>query len=96
MNKNLIDNIDLLFFKAAKNIVNHQKASIEFLENKLNVDKTRASNILDQLIEEGIVAPYHDDHGTHKVVIENEGQLDTLLKILFQEIYFSIQPSIYI
>ena len=49
MDENYIDDLDLLFIKAAQNVVRYQRASVEFLQERLRVGSRRASQIINQL-----------------------------------------------
>ena len=70
---------DDLFEEAARIIVRSQQGSVSLLQRKLSVGYARAARIVDQLEEAGIVGPFEGSKA-RQVLIENEMQLDELLK----------------
>lgn len=72
---------DPMFEEAAQVIVRHQQGSVSLLQRKLKLGYSRAARIVDQLEEAGIVGP-NDGSKARQVLIENEMQLETLLRAL--------------
>jgi S-DNA-T family DNA segregation ATPase FtsK/SpoIIIE len=72
---------DTMFEEAAQVIVRHQQGSVSLLQRKLKLGYSRAARIVDQLEEAGIVGP-NDGSKARQVLIENEMQLETLLRAL--------------
>ncbi|TDJ54969.1 MAG: DNA translocase FtsK [Ignavibacteria bacterium] len=72
---------DPMFKDAAQVIVRHQQGSVSLLQRKLKLGYSRAARIVDQLEEAGIVGP-NDGSKARQVLIENEMQLETLLRAL--------------
>ena len=72
---------DPMFEDAAQVIVRHQQGSVSLLQRKLKLGYSRAARIVDQLEEAGIVGPNDGSKARH-VLIENEMQLETLLRAL--------------
>ena len=72
---------DPMFEDAAQVIVRHQQGSVSLLQRKLKLGYSRAARIVDQLEEAGIVGP-NDGSKARQVLIENEMQLETLLRAL--------------
>lgn len=72
---------DPMFEEAAQVIVRHQQGSVSLLQRKLKLGYSRAARIVDQLEEAGIVGPNDGSKARH-VLIENEMQLETLLRAL--------------
>jgi S-DNA-T family DNA segregation ATPase FtsK/SpoIIIE len=72
---------DPMFEDAARVIVRHQQGSVSLLQRKLKLGYSRAARIVDQLEEAGIVGPNDGSKARH-VLIENEMQLETLLRAL--------------
>ncbi len=77
----LITEFDLVFEEAARVIVRHQQGSVSLLQRRLKLGYSRAARIVDQLEEAGIVGP-NDGSKARQVLIENEMQLETLLRAL--------------
>ena len=72
---------DPMFEEAAQVIVRHQQGSVSLLQRKLKLGYSRAARIVDQLEEAAIVGP-NDGSKARQVLIENEMQLETLLRAL--------------
>ena len=72
---------DPMFEEAAQVIVRHQQGSVSLLQRKLKLGYSRAARIVDQLEEAAIVGP-NDGSKARQVLIENEMQLETLLRTL--------------
>ena len=72
---------DPMFEDAARVIVRHQQGSVSLLQRRLKLGYSRAARIVDQLEEAGIVGP-NDGSKARQVLIENEMQLETLLRAL--------------
>lgn len=72
---------DPMFEEAARVIVRHQQGSVSLLQRRLKLGYSRAARIVDQLEEAGIVGP-NDGSKARQVLIENEMQLETLLRVL--------------
>jgi S-DNA-T family DNA segregation ATPase FtsK/SpoIIIE len=72
---------DPMFEEAAQVIVRHQQGSVSLLQRKLKLGYSRAARIVDQLEDAGIVGP-NDGSKARQVLIENEMQLETLLRAL--------------
>ena len=77
----LITDFDPVFQEAARVIVRHQQGSVSLLQRRLKLGYSRAARIVDQLEEAGIVGP-NDGSKARQVLIENEMQLETLLRAL--------------
>jgi S-DNA-T family DNA segregation ATPase FtsK/SpoIIIE len=73
--------LDPMFEEAAQVIVRHQQGSVSLLQRKLKLGYSRAARIVDQLEDAGIVGP-NDGSKARQVLIENEMQLETLLRAL--------------
>ncbi|HDZ59074.1 MAG TPA: DUF87 domain-containing protein, partial [Ignavibacteriales bacterium] len=73
--------LDPMFQDAARKIVLSQVGSVSYLQRKLKLGYSRAARIMDQLEEAGIVGP-NEGSKTRQVLIENEQQLETLLRAL--------------
>ena len=73
--------MDPMFEDAARVIVRHQQGSVSLLQRRLKLGYSRAARIVDQLEEAGIVGP-NDGSKARQVLIENEEQLETLLRAL--------------
>ena len=76
-----LTDVDPMFEDAARVIVRHQQGSVSLLQRKLKLGYSRAARIVDQLEEAGIVGP-NDGSKARQVLIENEEQLETLLRAL--------------
>ena len=73
--------LDPMFEEAAKVIVRHQQGSVSLLQRKLKLGYSRAARIVDQLEDAGIVGP-NDGSKARQVLIENEEQLESVLRTL--------------
>ena len=73
--------LDPMFEEAAKVIVRHQQGSVSLLQRKLKLGYSRAARIVDQLEDAGIVGP-NDGSKARQVLVENEEQLETVLRSL--------------
>ena len=73
--------LDPMFDDAARVIIRHQQGSVSLLQRRLKLGYSRAARIVDQLEEVGIVGP-NDGSKARTVLIENEQQLETLLRAL--------------
>jgi S-DNA-T family DNA segregation ATPase FtsK/SpoIIIE len=78
---NFLADLDPMFEDAARVIVRHQQGSVSLLQRRLKLGYSRAARIVDQLEDAGIVGP-SEGSKAREVKIENEQQLDTLLKAL--------------
>jgi S-DNA-T family DNA segregation ATPase FtsK/SpoIIIE len=76
-----LTDLDPMFEDAARVIVRHQQGSVSLLQRKLKLGYSRAARIVDQLEEAGIVGPNDGSKARH-VIIENEEQLETVLRTL--------------
>ncbi len=72
---------DELFDEAARIIVRHQQGSVSLLQRRLSVGYSRAARLVDQLEDAGIVGPF-DGSKAREVIIEDESQLEIILKSL--------------
>ncbi len=72
---------DPMFEDAARVIVQHQQGSVSLLQRRLKLGYSRAARIMDQLEEAGIVGP-PDGSKAREVLVENEEQLETILRSL--------------
>jgi S-DNA-T family DNA segregation ATPase FtsK/SpoIIIE len=70
---------DELFEEAARLIVRHQQGSVSLLQRRLKVGYSRAARLVDELEMAGVVGPF-DGSKAREVLIENEEQLEMLLK----------------
>jgi S-DNA-T family DNA segregation ATPase FtsK/SpoIIIE len=77
----LSGDLDPMFEDAARVIVRHQQGSVSLLQRRLKLGYSRAARIVDQLEEAGIVGP-NDGSKARTVLIENEEQLETILRSL--------------
>jgi S-DNA-T family DNA segregation ATPase FtsK/SpoIIIE len=73
--------LDPMFEEAARVIVRHQQGSVSLLQRKLKLGYSRAARIVDQLEDAGIVGPNDGSKARH-VLIENEEQLESVLRTL--------------
>jgi len=73
--------LDPMFEDAARVIVRHQQGSVSLLQRRLKLGYSRAARIVDQLEEAGIVGP-NDGSKARTVIVENEEQLETILRSL--------------
>jgi S-DNA-T family DNA segregation ATPase FtsK/SpoIIIE len=73
--------LDPMFEDAARVIVRHQQGSVSLLQRRLKLGYSRAARIVDQLEEAGIVGP-NDGSKARTVIVENEEQLETILRNL--------------
>ncbi len=78
---NFISDLDPMFEDAARVIVRHQQGSVSLLQRRLKLGYSRAARIVDQLEEAGIVGP-NDGSKARTVLVENEEQLETILRAL--------------
>lgn len=79
--KGYLGDLDPMFEDAARVIVNHQQGSVSLLQRRLKLGYSRAARIVDQLEEAGIVGP-NDGSKARAVLVENEEQLETILRNL--------------
>ncbi len=63
------DEVDELLAEAIELVKQHNHASASFLQRKLHVGYPRASRIIDQLEERGIISPLKDDGRSRDVLI---------------------------
>jgi S-DNA-T family DNA segregation ATPase FtsK/SpoIIIE len=73
--------LDPMFEEAARVIVRHQQGSVSLLQRKLKLGYSRAARIVDQLEDAGIVGP-NDGSKARQVLVENEEQLEAVLRSL--------------
>jgi S-DNA-T family DNA segregation ATPase FtsK/SpoIIIE len=73
--------LDPLFEDAAKIVVQHQQGSVSLLQRRLSLGYARAARIIDQMEDAGIVGP-SDGSKARQVLVENEEQLETILRNL--------------
>jgi len=76
-----LSDLDPMFEDAARVIVRHQQGSVSLLQRRLKLGYSRAARIVDQLEEAGIVGP-SEGSKAREVIIENDEQLETLLRSL--------------
>ena len=76
-----LSDLDPMFEEAAKVVVRHQQGSTSLLQRRLKLGYSRAARIIDQLEEAGIVGP-SDGSKARAVIVENEEQLETILRSL--------------
>lgn len=76
-----LNDLDPMFEDAARVIVQHQQGSVSLLQRRLKLGYSRAARIVDQLEEAGIVGP-NDGSKARVVLVENEEQLETILRNL--------------
>jgi S-DNA-T family DNA segregation ATPase FtsK/SpoIIIE len=72
---------DEYFSEAAHLIVRHQQGSVSLLQRRLKVGYSRAARLVDELEAAGIVGPF-DGSKAREVLVENEQELEALLKSL--------------
>ncbi len=70
-----------MFEEAARVIVRHQQGSVSLLHRRLKLGYSRAARIVDQLEEAGVVGP-SEGSKAREVIVENEEQLETILRSL--------------
>jgi S-DNA-T family DNA segregation ATPase FtsK/SpoIIIE len=68
---------DELLEEAIELVKKHNHASASFLQRKLRVGYPRASRIMDQLEERGIISPLQDDGRSREVLISTTDELTT-------------------
>jgi S-DNA-T family DNA segregation ATPase FtsK/SpoIIIE len=68
---------DELLEEAIELVKKHNHASASFLQRKLHVGYPRASRIMDQLEERGIISPLQDDGRSREVLISTIDELTT-------------------
>lgn len=76
-----LTDLDPMFEDAARVIVRHQQGSVSLLQRRLKLGYSRAARIVDQLEEAGVVGP-NDGSKARTVLVENEEQLETILRSL--------------
>ncbi len=76
-----LTDLDPMFEDAARVIVRHQQGSVSLLQRRLKLGYSRAARIVDQLEEAGIVGP-NDGSKARTVLVENDEQLETILRSL--------------
>ena len=76
-----LSDLDPMFEDAARVIVRHQQGSVSLLQRRLKLGYSRAARIVDQLEEAGIVGP-NDGSKARTVLVENDEQLETILRSL--------------
>ena len=74
-----LQDLDPMFEEAARVIVRHQQGSVSLLQRRLKLGYSRAARIVDQLEEAGVVGP-NDGSKARSVLVENEEQLETILR----------------
>ena len=79
--RGFLADLDPMFEDAARVIVRYQQGSVSLLQRKLKLGFSRAARIVDQLEEAGVVGP-NDGSKARTVLIENEEQLETVLRSL--------------
>ena len=78
---NFLGDLDPMFEDAARVIVRHQQGSVSLLQRRLKLGYSRAARIVDQLEEAGVVGP-SEGSKAREVRVENEEQLETILRSL--------------
>ncbi len=73
--------LDPMFEEAARVVVRHQQGSVSLLQRRLKLGYSRAARIVDQLEQAGIVGP-SEGSKAREVIVENEEQLETILRSL--------------
>ena len=68
---------DKLMGEAIELVKKHNRASTSFLQRKLHIGYPRASRIVDQLEERGIISPLQDDKRSREVLISAPDELTT-------------------
>lgn len=76
-----ITELDDMFDEAARLIVRHQQGSVSLLQRRLKLGYARAARIVDQLEEAGVVGP-SEGSKAREVLVENEEQLEVILRSL--------------
>ncbi|MBK6913832.1 MAG: DNA translocase FtsK 4TM domain-containing protein [Ignavibacteriales bacterium] len=79
--RGFLADLDPMFEDAARVIVRYQQGSVSLLQRKLKLGYSRAARIVDQLEEAGVVGP-NDGSKARTVLIENDEQLETVLRSL--------------
>ncbi|MFH1198260.1 MAG: DNA translocase FtsK [bacterium] len=78
---NFLSDLDPMFEEAARVIVRHQQGSVSLLQRRLKLGYSRAARIVDQLEQAGVVGSA-DGSKAREVLIENDEQLDAIIKSL--------------
>ncbi len=78
---NFLADVDPEFDEAARVIVRHQQGSVSLLQRRLSLGYARAARIVDQLEQAGIVGASMGSKA-REVLVENEEQLETILRSL--------------
>ena len=78
---NMLAELDPMFEEAARVVVRHQQGSVSLLQRRLKLGYSRAARIVDQMEQAGIVGP-SEGSKAREVIIENEEQLETVLRNL--------------
>jgi S-DNA-T family DNA segregation ATPase FtsK/SpoIIIE len=78
---NFLSDLDPMFDEAARVVVRHQQGSVSLLQRRLKLGYSRAARIVDQLEQAGIVGP-SEGSKAREVIVENEEQLETILRSL--------------
>ncbi len=68
---------DELLGEAIELVKKHHRASASFLQRKLHIGYPRASRIIDQLEEQGIIGPLKDDRRSREVLISTPDEVST-------------------
>ncbi|MBL7183814.1 MAG: DNA translocase FtsK 4TM domain-containing protein [Anaerolineae bacterium] len=71
------DKVDELLGEAIELVKKHNRASTSFLQRKLRIGYPRASRIIDQLEERGIISPLKDNGRSREVLISTTDELTT-------------------
>ena len=71
------DEADEILGEAIELVKKHNRASTSFLQRKLRIGYPRASRIMDQLEERGIVSPLKDDGRSREVLISIPDEVST-------------------
>ena len=77
--RQVLSELDELFWEAAKIVVISQKGSASHLQRKLRIGYTRAASIIDQLEMMGIVGPFEGSKA-REVYVETLEELDRIRK----------------
>lgn len=76
-----LSDLDPMFEEAARVVVRHQQGSVSLLQRRLKLGYSRAARIVDQLEQAGIVGG-SEGSKAREVIVENEEQLETILRSL--------------
>ncbi|MFH1862119.1 MAG: DNA translocase FtsK, partial [bacterium] len=69
--ENVLDDLDELFYEAARIVIHQGQASVSVLQRRLKIGYARAGRLMDQLERAGIVGPF-DGSKAREVLVDEE------------------------